>query len=589
MTLNHKLARALGPGLPLLLVLALMRPASAQLHADWISSQYPSGNLPTPAKLLAVDPAGNVLVAGLQAVETGNIVVVKLSPSGSFLWATPLPTPPLVYTPRRMRTSSTGMCAVVGWGADSAGVAPAHAVLSVLDALGNAQWSVVGPGSGGNGYRDVAFDAAGNVVVCGSEGGFGVLTKYDALGNLVWQGASIGARTFHALAVEPGGDVFAASKNFDGSYSLARFASATGQIVWNTLVSQPSGAEFTPALLREPGGDMAVAGLFAPTPWGSIYRGVTKVDAQGNILWQTVLTGVSSTLDGYGLALDVFGRLVVEGGISVSSTQNEFDVAVLSSTGVVQWVRSLPYAIGTTAQANNAVATDSTGQIFTAAEGLARGIVGVFDASGEHRFVWDPHASNPSNFPARLFGVASLPNGGLVVAGDSPANKFYVSEVRRTATAYCFGDGSGTACPCGNTSPVTLDAGCTNSTAAGARLVDNGASSLTNDTLILSGSDMPNSFALYFQGTQRIAGGSGVVFGDGLRCSGGTVMRLGVVSNTGGTSQYPRPTDLPVSIRGLVPTVGSVRDYQVWYRNSVNFCTSETSNLSNGVEIVWTN
>lgn len=53
------------------------------------------------------------------------------------------------------------------------------------------------------------------------------------------------------------------------------------------------------------------------------------------------------------------------------------------------------------------------------------------------------------------------------------------------------------------------------------------------------GAQMPNSSALYIQGTSQQAGGAGILFGDGLRCVGGAVVRLSTESNVAGASQYP--------------------------------------------------
>jgi hypothetical protein len=98
---------------------------------------------------------------------------------------------------------------------------------------------------------------------------------------------------------------------------------------------------------------------------------------------------------------------------------------------------------------------------------------------------------------------------------------------------------------------------------------------------------MPDSSALYFQGSAQVAGGNGATFGDGLRCAGGTIIRLGTKTNVGGTSQYPEAGNASVSVRGM-NTAGSVRDYQVWYRNAAPaFCTPSTFNLTNAVELTW--
>ncbi len=154
-------------------------------------------------------------------------------------------------------------------------------------------------------------------------------------------------------------------------------------------------------------------------------------------------------------------------------------------------------------------------------------------------------------------------------------------------TLFCFGDGSGTACPCGNNALPADQVGCLSSLGFGGKLRASGNSSISADTIVLSGSQMPNSSALYFQGTTQQSGGLGSAFGDGLRCAGGAIIRLGTKANSAGASQYPVGADLAVSTKGLVTLPGS-RTYQVWYRNAAAFCTTSTFNLSNGVQLTWT-
>ncbi len=152
--------------------------------------------------------------------------------------------------------------------------------------------------------------------------------------------------------------------------------------------------------------------------------------------------------------------------------------------------------------------------------------------------------------------------------------------------SYCYGDGSATACPCSNASAPGANAGCLSSLGSGATIVATGIASLTADTVLLTGAAMPNSSALYFQGSTRQNGGLGNVFGDGLRCAGGSIIRLGTKTNAAGTSAYSVGADPSVSVRGSVGAPGT-RTYQVWYRNAAAFCTASTFNLSNGVELTW--
>jgi hypothetical protein len=151
---------------------------------------------------------------------------------------------------------------------------------------------------------------------------------------------------------------------------------------------------------------------------------------------------------------------------------------------------------------------------------------------------------------------------------------------------FCYGDGSGTTCPCGNASPPGDDVGCLNSLGLGGKLRATGAASIAADTIVLAGSQMPNASALYFQGTTDLNGGAGAVFGDGLRCAGGSLVRLGTKLNSAGASQFPAAGDGSVSQLGLVTSPGS-RTYQVWYRNAASFCAAETFNLTNGIELNW--
>jgi hypothetical protein len=183
-----------------------------------------------------------------------------------------------------------------------------------------------------------------------------------------------------------------------------------------------------------------------------------------------------------------------------------------------------------------------------------------------------------------------LATGAATIVGSTGSGNLlglvYLPDPPSSHTPFCFGDGTGTACPCANSGAIGN--GCANSIVpTGANLAATGAASVAADTLVLAGSGMPNSSALYFQGTMQVGGGLGTVFGDGLRCVGGTTIRLGTQVNVGGASQYPAGADLPVSVRGMCAP-GDVRMYQVWYRNAAAFCNPEGFNLSNGVEVTWT-
>ena len=147
--------------------------------------------------------------------------------------------------------------------------------------------------------------------------------------------------------------------------------------------------------------------------------------------------------------------------------------------------------------------------------------------------------------------------------------------------SFCSGGSSAGACPCGNT--ATPGAGCANSTGVGASLLASGSSSIALDDLRLDAASLvPSRPALLFAGTTLAGGGSGVLLGDGLRCAGGLVTRLGVrmASASGDASWEP---DLATDL-GLAG--GETRYFQVWYRDGLGSPCSSGFNLSSGVQLL---
>ena len=155
---------------------------------------------------------------------------------------------------------------------------------------------------------------------------------------------------------------------------------------------------------------------------------------------------------------------------------------------------------------------------------------------------------------------------------------------------YCFGDpGSGIPCPCANDNDGSVpESGCANGVfTSGAQLRGQGFASVSADTLVLVTTRLePNNTGLYFQADNRLNGGNGIIFGDGLRCAGGNLIRLQVrTSDAAGTSS----TTIGISAKGGV-SPGDVKRYQCWYRNIVNpLCGPGVNdfNLSNGLEVTW--
>jgi hypothetical protein len=155
-------------------------------------------------------------------------------------------------------------------------------------------------------------------------------------------------------------------------------------------------------------------------------------------------------------------------------------------------------------------------------------------------------------------------------------------------SGFCFGDGSGTACPCGNNGAPGR--GCGNSqNGTGGLLWSNGTPSISNDTVHMTVSGVnANASMLLYQGTIPLVG---TPFGDGLRCVAGNTRRLKLQNALCGNREFGFgvPGDPTISVAGGLTGPGT-RYYQVEYRDAnPTFCSAPALfNWTNGYQLTWT-
>jgi hypothetical protein len=161
-------------------------------------------------------------------------------------------------------------------------------------------------------------------------------------------------------------------------------------------------------------------------------------------------------------------------------------------------------------------------------------------------------------------------------------------ECQASTKTYCEGDGpanGGAACPCGNNSPAGTTRGCINGTGVGGSLTATGDASVSNDTLHLTASHLPNGSGYFFQGTAMDTNGNGTPFGNGLRCVAGNVIRIRKIPTGTNGGTLPGVGQPPIHIIVGV-SAGDTRFYQVWYRDGQGPC-GNPFNTTNAVAVVW--
>lgn len=190
----------------------------------------------------------------------------------------------------------------------------------------------------------------------------------------------------------------------------------------------------------------------------------------------------------------------------------------------------------------------------------------------------------PPGLPAGPYSLVAVANG---IASDP----FSFSNPS-SGIAYCFGDGLdpqvSTLCPCGNFGAAGH--GCSNSVNSSGAVVSAAGSTSPDAVVITSSGELPSALSIFLQGDASTP--SGVVFGAGVRCVNGNLLRLFSHNAVGGTVSAPQGADLPVSARsaalGDPLSSGITRTYTVYYRDpSPTFCPGATFNVGNGFMITW--
>jgi hypothetical protein len=148
---------------------------------------------------------------------------------------------------------------------------------------------------------------------------------------------------------------------------------------------------------------------------------------------------------------------------------------------------------------------------------------------------------------------------------------------------FCFGDGTGSACPCGNIS--LAGEGCAHSSGRGAKLFNSGSTSVQLDNARPACVQLPpNKALLFFGGLGVQAGGNGLPFYGGLLCTTVNKRFGGQISSPAGTALLLAP----VFKSGNLIQPGSTWNFQTWFRDSAQSPCGTKVNLSNGLRIVFT-
>ena len=590
------------------LLLACVCFAASSLHAQTSLAWVRSYAQPLDDRIggVVVDAAGRSFVAGSTALPGASTegYLTAWDQTGLPLFTRTITLSGQAVAWHAIALGPNGRIAVAGSRRTLATTHSSDLLVAEYDSQGNLAWSASwnGPAARDDQANAVTFDPNGRVVVAGGtslattpDTRDGFVAVYDAQGVLAWvtPTAVPTSDDIVDLAVDANGRVYSVGNG--GGFPVDSYVvcfDANGVRAWTA--TRP--LEYLNAIAVDGAQDVHVAGSLLSTSTGAAsFHMASLAGFDGATRWTRTVQGAGVASAAVDVAVNSFGEVVATGSLDQGAA-NGYDGLALASNlqGGELWRAQFDPGAGLNAgftMLRFGPGGDLTqgGVLQVAANGSQRPLVQRLTRGAAPAASWTYSAQPIVGVEVRDAAHVVLdPAGGVIVAGRAnalPPQDVVVWRLEPLATALCFGDGTGNACPCGNTSQAAERAGCRSSLGVGGRLEWSGTPSLAADTFTLRAAFLPHSPGRFVQGSTAPVGGT--PFGDGLLCVSGAIVRLGTKVAVGGSSRYPEAGDAIISVRGLVPAPGAARSYQLHYRNSANFCTSAAFNLTNSVTTIW--
>jgi len=280
---------------------------------------------------------------------------------------------------------------------------------------------------------------------------------------------------------------------------------------------------------------------------GSLRRALVAFDVAGSVPAGATIHGVSLRLT---MSMTLFGphdvsfhRTLADWGEGTSSSGGGLGgggAGAAATAGDATWIHTFsPASFWASAGGDFTAAASATRAfnflptppytVFIATSGLAADVQFWLDNPGQN-FGWLLKGDESQFGTAKRFETRE----SATPAFRPALFVCYTAPGAEPGEPFCFGDGSGAACPCANESSAPCR-GCEHSGGEGMGIQGSGSTSILADDLTVTATDCPpNNTGIFYSGTTVPNGGIGSVLFDGIQCAGGDVRRFqGVFQSTG--------------------------------------------------------
>jgi uncharacterized delta-60 repeat protein len=407
----------------------------------------PANNDDFPAALV-VDVGGNVVVTGYSVGGNGSRDYYSAryaAANGSLLWEKRYDSP---ATSDDQATSvavdSSGNVMVTGYsvGTNSNGD---YYTAKYAAANGTLLWEKRhnGPANNSDQANAVAVDGSGNVVVTGCSDCGGArhdyyTAKYAAAnGALLWQrtynGPANNSDQPNAVAVDSSGNAVVTGTsygtNFNGDYYTAKYAAATGALLWEKRYNGPANSDDGASAVAVDGsGNVVVTGNSVGGNGIANYYTAKYAAASGALLWEKRYNGPANSGDyAYAVAVDSSGNVVVTGSSHNGNNNDYYTAKYAAADGALLWEKRYNSPENGEDSAN-AVAVDSSGNVVVTGyshNGTNNDFYTAKYAAADGALLWEKRYNGPANGDDTVGDRHSLalgPSGMVAVTGSSDAD-----------------------------------------------------------------------------------------------------------------------------------------------------------------------